>query len=501
MMADEERPARSRYEHRGHLGSGSFGTVDRVYDRSRGREVALKRLHGTDGAAIYRFKREFRSLVGLAHPNLVDLYELDCVDDEWLFTMELIDGVRFDQWVRPDPEAPLDRARALDAFGQLADAVLALHHLGKLHRDLKPSNVLVDVAGRVVLLDFGLVSDPDTPEPPATRPVGTAAYMSPEQGARMPLTPASDWYAVGVMLYEALTAQRPFHGRADEVLLRKVTEPALPPRHLVPTVPADLDRLCVRLIDRDPDQRPGGEEVLAALGRAPSAATRKYASPATPRVGLCRDLARFCDLLRQAFVDSRDHAVVSVVLGPAGSGKTRLLESFLAEVRASHAPLVVGGRVTPGDRTPFPVLDAAVDQIGNFVLTLPPLELAAVVGDVLEMLPMFPALARLPLLERLTPLTATELDPDQLEQRAFTALARLSGRLAAHRPVIGWVDDAHATIGRGFQILDALLGPGHHVHLIYLHRSEVTDTPVLRALRDLPDGADVRWLELPAAPA
>jgi serine/threonine protein kinase len=110
--------------------------------------------------------------------------------------------------------------------------VLALHVSGKLHRDLKPSNVLVTGEGRVVLLDFGLVSDVETQRVDLTHDqaaVGTPAYMSPEQAADQPLTEASDWYAVGVMLYEALTGRRPFDGSAEQMMRRKQRETPLPP--------------------------------------------------------------------------------------------------------------------------------------------------------------------------------------------------------------------------------------------------------------------------------
>src|SRR5689334_17099922 len=177
-----------RFEVRGNLGTGGMGVVYRAYDRRLGREVAMKALRHASGRDLYRFKREFRSLADIIHPNLIALHELHTQGDEWFFTMEMIDGCSFIDWVRPshreveaprDPDADedtrpsiklpsrsrqeiaaarVDRERLRAALPQLVDGVIALHVSGKLHRDLKPSNVLVDQSGRVVLLDFGLVS-------------------------------------------------------------------------------------------------------------------------------------------------------------------------------------------------------------------------------------------------------------------------------------------------------------------------------------------------------
>jgi len=154
-----------------------MSVVYRVLDRVRGREVALKTLTATSARDLYRFKREFRALCDLAHPNLCTLHELYTINGDWFLTMELVPGVSFIDWVRPSSTsdrpgarrasrgrtviaaAPVRLDRLTDALAQLCDGVLALHLAGKLHRDLKPSNVLVEPGGRVVLLDFGLVAE------------------------------------------------------------------------------------------------------------------------------------------------------------------------------------------------------------------------------------------------------------------------------------------------------------------------------------------------------
>ena len=148
---------------------------------------------------------------------------------------------------------------------------------GKLHRDIKPPNVLVTLEGRVVLLDFGLTADLESVG--ADRQVvGTVGHMSPEQAAGHSVSTASDWYSVGVMLYEAMTGQLPFAGTPEEVLAAKQNEAPPSPDALVEGLPQDLVRLCVALLDRDVSEtaeRPRGDR---AAERASSRARRSIPS-------------------------------------------------------------------------------------------------------------------------------------------------------------------------------------------------------------------------------
>jgi serine/threonine protein kinase len=216
-----------RFELIRRLGQGGFGIVYEAFDRRRSMLVALKLLREAEGSTLYRFKREFRALTDISHPNLVALDELLTDGTHWFFTMELVRGVRFVEYVRPGgvarpdsdsstrrPCGRLDEARLRDVLPQLADALHTIHNAGIVHCDLKPSNVLVTAEGRVVVLDFGLVSErslvPASEEASVEWSgddlvvLGTPAYMAPEQTTPQHVTAAADWYSLGVMLYEAL---------------------------------------------------------------------------------------------------------------------------------------------------------------------------------------------------------------------------------------------------------------------------------------------------------
>ena len=524
-----------RFEIRGKLGSGGLGVVYRAFDRQRGGEVALKTLREVTGADLYRFKREFRTLADVSHPNLVTLHELHTLAGDWFLTMELVEGVVFIDWVRPhespaEPPAlesptgaghPATEVSPVDRFGdtgptasaptpwlasarqriisaelrvdrlksalyQLVDTVHALHQAGKLHRDLKPSNVLVEPGGRVVVLDFGLVAELNAPEPDKTHEssaVGTPAYMSPEQAADGVLTPASDWYSVGVMLYEALTGRRPV-----DVVGKKVEDLAhLPPsRTFAPDSPAHLDDLCMRLLSVDAALRPDGEQILATLGGEPSPASRALVRSLTapPFVGREAELT----LLRGALDEVRGGAGVAVfVRGVSGMGKTSLLRHFLDEAAIAHGTVVLKGRCYERESVPFKTLDAIVDSLASYLVQRAPAELAALVPrDAAALARLFPVLLRVPAFSE--PATRTFLPPDPLElrRRAFGALRDLLAHMAARQPVVLAIDDVQWGDADSGTFFAELL---HHpdapaMLLIVAHRSEDEDvTPLLAALR------------------
>ena len=191
------------------LGGGSFGDVYRVSDEmDGGRELALKILRSSDPVAIQYFKRERRSLADIRHNNIVRVYSLHDYEHQLLFTMEVVNGLGFLRYLASQTCEERD-AKLRSCLLQLAEGLETLHRRKLLHRDVKPSNVLVTPEGRLVILDFGLVRSFEEGFHSLVTLAGTPDYMAPEQAAGAAVTEASDWYAVGVMLYQSLTGHLP----------------------------------------------------------------------------------------------------------------------------------------------------------------------------------------------------------------------------------------------------------------------------------------------------
>jgi tRNA A-37 threonylcarbamoyl transferase component Bud32/tetratricopeptide (TPR) repeat protein len=471
-----------RFELRGTLGAGGAGVVYRAFDRDLQREVALKLLRQASGRDLYRFKREFRALADIVHPNLVALHELHATDGDWFFTMELVEGMSFIDWVRPGRAGSgpartrsdilasrVTEGRLRGALVQLVDALLALHKAGKLHRDLKPSNVLVTEQGRVALLDFGLVTsfDEDRPERLA---VGTPVYMSPEQAADQVLTEASDWYSLGAMLYEALTGRRPFEGEAEQVMTRKQTELPLPPVEVVPGLAADLSALCMRMLQPAPRVRPDGMQILEALGATPSPKTRDIATSAAPVtfVGRSRELGE----LRRAVVDARRRGVAVFVRGKSGMGKSALVRKFLRSL--TDTVFVLEGRCFEREQVPFKMLDGIVDMLTAVMLVLPPADVETFgVRDLGSLVRLFPVLRRVRRLAELAEQSPVPADPAELRRRSFKALRSVFVRLARLRPLVLYVDDVHWGDADSAAFLAEMIAQGDPgIALVLAHRPE-----------------------------
>jgi tetratricopeptide (TPR) repeat protein len=435
----------SRFEVRRRIAAGGTGVVYEAFDRQRGESVALKALPWLEPGELYRLKREFRLLSELIHENLVRLHELFCVDDAWFFSMEFVAGRDFVSHVCQGG-APNQR-RLREALRQLAGALHAVHEAGKVHRDIKPSNVLVEASGRVVLLDFGLGAelDHDTGAFEFQRVLGTPAYMAPEQAELGPVTPAADWYAVGVVLFEALTGRLPFEGGAMDMLLQKRSGVPRRPSELVKGVAADLDALCFALLAADPHERPTGPEVLRRLGvhsgtppQSGAFALRQSMAP-SGLIGRAAALAS----LRVAYEASRNgRSALVQVSGRSGMGKTALVRHFLAEVAARGPSVILAGRCYEHESVPYKGFDAVIDALSRKLCALAPEECAELVPrDARALACVFPVL------DRVRPIAAhargAELlvDPHQLRSRAFAALRELLGKLAQKSPVVIHIDD------------------------------------------------------------
>jgi serine/threonine-protein kinase len=252
------------------LGSGAMGTVYRGRYAKTGQVVAIKvmapGLGTTNSHAAERFEREMEILKQLKHPNIVRLFGIGRTHGTRYFAMEYIEG------------EPLDRAMArrgrlsweevVELGKNLCCALQHAHEKGIIHRDLKPSNLMVTKDGVLKLTDFGIAKDMDvTALTSANCTVGTAAYMSPEQckGER-DLTPKSDLYSLGVVLYELLTGAKPFKAEnAMEMFLQHVQGTFTRPGRLVINLPASLDNLVCGLLAKKPEDRPFDAKMVANI--------------------------------------------------------------------------------------------------------------------------------------------------------------------------------------------------------------------------------------------
>jgi serine/threonine protein kinase len=232
----------------GILGAGGMGVVYAVREAATGRRLAMKTVRTASPRALHGLHREYLRLAALRHRNIVAVDGMHDDGTRCLFTMEAIAGEPLLAHVRPGGR--LDVRRLRRAMGQLVGALHYLHASGIVHRDVKPSNVLV-ADGRVVLLDFGLALHAGDDGADGNDTSGTPAYMAPEQAAGQRVGPAADWYALGVLLWEALAGALPPLAAAGrgEVPVRRV--PDTVPRGL----PADLVALTRALLVADPAVR------------------------------------------------------------------------------------------------------------------------------------------------------------------------------------------------------------------------------------------------------
>ena len=454
-----------------------------------------------DPSWLLMFKQEYRLVADLVHPNVVSLYELQAMSDgRWAIAMELIEGARsFLEHVRPhqhlrsketnlstesrletaatystapakrDAAAPsLDDAtmttfpsgadvleglrsasqpvdaalqqatvvpeRLVESVSQAVRGLEAVHRRGLFHRDVKPSNVLVDGSGRVVVCDFGLVTTVGMSEEHFR---GTLPYASPEQLRGEAVTSASDYYSLGVMIYQALTGRLPVWPEDRTGWLKAKEQQRVAPLG----VEHPLGSLALRLLSPDPSSRPDVGEIRkelepleVGLARAPSIPGPE---PDAPFVGRAKELR----LLWTAFDDARKLGPVQVdVSAASGTGKSALVSAFVESARTKTGAVVLHGRCYESESVPFKSLDPLVDALYGHLLS------KERSGHRYEARKGLAALSQLfPVLRQLTfVLEASRTETvakHQVISQARAALYELLNEVAREAPLIVVVDD------------------------------------------------------------
>lgn len=460
------------------IGAGGMGVVYEAVDRDRHIRVALKTMRSFSPEGLLRFKREFRALSDLRHPNLVTLGELFEERGQWFFTMELVEGVDFLSYVR----CPMfDDARLRGALRGIAQGLDCLHRAGLVHRDVKPSNLLITSAGRAVLLDFGLVFDAASGEA-AESGIGTRAYMAPEQAAGATITPAADWYSVGVLLHEALVGEKP--GQTP---------------HPDRAIPPDLDALCKALLSADPRRRPTGAEVLAWIEGGPSASTTSPPARSTFFVGRTAELGMLQAAWREV---QRGQGQATVLLGESGIGKSAIVAELVRRVGEEEPDLLtLVGRCAARESVPFKAVDGIVDGIVQHLRGLrscdtprPPPELVATLGRA------FPVLCRLGGAAS-SASDEADIDPREQRLRLFAAMRDLLHHLATRGPLLVIVEDLHWADADSIALLAEVMREPVRPRILLLATARADNDGVALRLPVLLDARPIRLGPMPQAEA
>src|ERR671924_1134308 len=252
------------------LGSGGMADVYLAEDEELGRRVAIKILnerHANDEQFVERFRREAKNAAGLSHPNIVSIYDRGEAEGTYYIAMEYLEGRTLKELIVTKGPTPIPVA--IDYTRQMLGALGFAHKHGIVHRDIKPHNVVVGPDGRLKVTDFGIARSGASQMTEAGSIIGTAQYLSPEQARGAPVSPSSDLYSVGIVLYELLTGTAPFAGETPvELAMKHLSKTPEPPSRLRPEVPRDLDFVVLRALAKSPDERyQSADEMDADLAR------------------------------------------------------------------------------------------------------------------------------------------------------------------------------------------------------------------------------------------
>lgn len=358
-----------RYRVLNQLGAGGMGHVYRVFDPVNERELALKELKFDYPRALHYFKREFRAVASLSHPNLVSLHDLYHEDERYFYTMELVEGkdiyffVNQHNHIVRDPKILCESSRLeriFQCFTQLLQALDYLHSQGRIHRDIKPANILVDSRGKLRLVDFGVIKEeiPGGEGQSLSQVFGTSTYFSPEQSLSSRVTSATDIYAAGVVLYELLVGVTPFEGTHEEMCEMHRTAPPRPILERVPHTHEKLAWVCHEMLAKEPARRPSAREILEFLNVPLIETASKKTSEFIGR----REERELMHRCLEGVEAGRGR--VLLIEGEEGVGKGSCVEAFCQEARLFDASCFRGACVDR-DHVSYRGVDTVVERIAE----------------------------------------------------------------------------------------------------------------------------------------
>ncbi|HET7236113.1 MAG TPA: BTAD domain-containing putative transcriptional regulator, partial [Actinomycetota bacterium] len=327
------------------IGKGSFGVVHRAIQPHVGREVAIKSIDpdlANDPGFVRRFEAEAQIIARLENPHIVPLYDYWRDPDGAYLVMRYLSGGSLRRRLEEGGRIP--SAELAGLVDQVAQALSSAHRQGIVHRDVKPENVLLDTDGNAYLSDFGIAKDVSDPRATTTGPTGTPVYLSPEQIRGEPVSPRTDVYALGVLIYEGLTGGRPFiDGSIASLLHKNLSEPLPSVLETDPRLPGLVDEVIARATAKDPAERFADVASLSAAFRSSMGPEAEGGAAATDRPNPFKGLRPFVEAdavdffgrealverLVGRLVEDVDGARFLAVVGPSGSGKSSAVRAGL----------------------------------------------------------------------------------------------------------------------------------------------------------------------------
>ncbi|MCJ7658486.1 MAG: protein kinase, partial [Anaerolineales bacterium] len=428
-----------RYRLSAELGQGGMGTVFLARDTVLNRDVALKLVSsprlGTDGRS--RLLSEAQTVAQLKHPNIVTVFDAGEVGKQPYVVMEYIQGDTLNEY-------QLDGlGQIIDVAKQICAALEYAHTHDIIHRDLKPENVIIQPDGSLQLMDFGLAISTTSRLTENGLIMGTVAYMSPEQAFGYELTPASDLYSLGVMLYELTTGSLPFVAEdALAVITQHINAPVVPPIAKNEDLPGSLNDLIVSLLSKDPADRPASAADVRAMLEDESlletAGTHAKELSVLDRIVRGRILGRereFAEVRALWLKSIAGQGQTVLISGEPGIGKTRLMREIATTAGVSGGTTLIGECYAESN-APYHAFSQIIrqglqhhHQNGN---RLPD----AVLDDLLDLTPdlrhHYPDIQANP-----------KLDPETEQQRLFENMVVFCNAIAKESPLLLVVDDAH----------------------------------------------------------